>query len=160
MCVLFFHTHHVGVLGYRWMLGAFKDLKPHNWCLTADYLQYMRQEEQNWLPDADYYNRLISRLVDSIFVPSCLLRPANLCGPTVLADKSLSCIQDVGQHFVLSNNVFYLRTCSFFVVADRALWLVGLINIMAELTDDVIIKLNLCIKNVTGWSFFKISKLS
>jgi len=52
------------------MLGAFKDLKPHNWCLSDDYLQYMQQDEQNWLPDADYYIRLISRLVDSIFIAS------------------------------------------------------------------------------------------
>jgi len=49
-------------------LGAFKDLKQRNWCLTEDYLQYMQHEEQSWMPDADYYMRLISRLVDSIFV--------------------------------------------------------------------------------------------
>jgi len=48
-------------------VGAFKDLKQHNWCLTEDYLQYMQQEEHKWVPDADYYMRLISRLVDSIF---------------------------------------------------------------------------------------------
>jgi len=49
------------------MLGAFKDLKPHNWCLTEDFMQYTQQEDHKWVPDADYYIRLISRLVDSIF---------------------------------------------------------------------------------------------
>jgi len=53
------------------VLGAFKDLKPHNWCLTEDYLEYTQQEDTKWVPDADYYMRLISRLVDSIFA-ACL----------------------------------------------------------------------------------------
>jgi len=52
----------------RWLfLGAFKDLKPRNWCLTEDYLQYTQQDEPKWTPNADYYIHLISRLVDSIF---------------------------------------------------------------------------------------------
>jgi len=50
--------------------GAFRDLKPPSWCLTDDYLQYMQADEQKWIPDADYYIRLISRLVDSIFIAS------------------------------------------------------------------------------------------
>ena len=49
-----------------WFTGAFKDLKPHNWCLTEEYLQYTQQDDPKWLPDADYYMRLVSRLVDSI----------------------------------------------------------------------------------------------
>ena len=51
-------------------LGAFKDLKPRNWCLTEDYLQYTQQDEPKWTPNADYYIHLISRLVDSIFTGS------------------------------------------------------------------------------------------
>jgi len=46
----------------------------------------------------------------------------------MLANKSLSCVQKVGQHFLLANNVWCLRTCSFFVgqqAANGALWLVG-----------------------------------
>jgi len=46
--------------------GAFKDLKPPNWCLTEEYLQYTQQEDAKWVPDVDYYMRLVSRLVDSI----------------------------------------------------------------------------------------------
>jgi len=52
----------------------------------------------------------------------------NMCLPTVLANKSLSCVQKVGQHFMLANNVCHLRTCSFFVgqqAVNRAPWLVG-----------------------------------
>jgi len=49
-------------------LGAFTDLKPHDWCLTDDYLHYIEQDELKWVPDADYYVRLISRLVDSILI--------------------------------------------------------------------------------------------
>ena len=60
-------TYHIEQPGWLY-LGAFKDLKQRNWCLTEDYLQYMQHEEQSWMPDADYYMRLISRLVDSIFV--------------------------------------------------------------------------------------------
>ena len=40
---------------------------------------------------------------------------ANMCLPTMLANKSLSCVQKVDQHFMLANNVCRLRTCSFFV---------------------------------------------
>jgi len=53
---------------------------------------------------------------------------ANTCLPTMLANKSLSCVQKVGQHFMLANNVCCLRTCSFFVgqqAANRVPWLVG-----------------------------------
>jgi len=52
----------------------------------------------------------------------------NISLPTVLANKSLLCVQKVSQHFMLANNVCRLRTCSFFVgqqVANHALWLVG-----------------------------------
>jgi len=53
---------------------------------------------------------------------------ANMCLPTVLANKCLSCVQKVGQHSMLANNVGRLQTCWFFVgqqTANRALWLVG-----------------------------------
>ena len=62
---------------------------------------------------------------------------ANMCLSTMLANKSLSCVQKVGQHFLLTNNVCRLRTCSFFVgqqAANGALWLVGCstVNIMTQ----------------------------
>jgi len=59
-------------------IGAFKELKPQNWCLTEDYLQYTQQEDTKWVPDADYYMRLISRLVDSIHFGSQLFADTSL----------------------------------------------------------------------------------
>jgi len=40
---------------------------------------------------------------------------ANMSLPAVLANKTLSCIQKVGQHLMLANDVGRLRTYSFFV---------------------------------------------
>ena len=37
------------------------------------------------------------------------------CCPTVLANKSPSCVQNVGQHFMLFSSVDCLRTCLYFV---------------------------------------------
>lgn len=52
------------------IIGSLKDLKPEKWCLTDDYLLYLQQtqapEESSWVPDQDYYIRLIGRLVDTI----------------------------------------------------------------------------------------------
>ena len=51
--------------------------------------------------------------------------------PTNVDQHRLLCVQKVGQHFMLANNVGHLRTCSFFVgqqVANRALWLAAINN--------------------------------
>ncbi|KAK3781044.1 hypothetical protein RRG08_046348 [Elysia crispata] len=50
------------------IIGAFNDIRPENWCLSEDYLQYLKrpQEESAWVPDQDYYIRLISRLRKTI----------------------------------------------------------------------------------------------
>jgi len=63
---------------------------------------------------------------------------ANMCLPTVLANKSLSCVQKVGQHLRLANNV--CRTCSFFLLANkrqtvRCDWLAVVTIMVAEWTD-------------------------
>ena len=55
-------------------------------------------------------------------------RPTNVGQHVFAIAKSLSCVQKVGQHFMLANNVCHLRTCSLFVgqqAANRALRLVG-----------------------------------
>ncbi|XP_046366598.1 mediator of RNA polymerase II transcription subunit 23-like isoform X3 [Haliotis rufescens] len=48
--------------------GAFKEIRPPNWCLSEDYnrLLQMPHDDLSWIPDQDYYVRLIARLVDTI----------------------------------------------------------------------------------------------
>jgi len=48
--------------------GSLKEIKPANWCLTESYLEYLEKpaEESEWVPDQEYYFKIISRLVDSI----------------------------------------------------------------------------------------------
>lgn len=49
------------------IIGAFKD-KPSNWALSDAYLAYIKRsaEEWMWVPDLDYYIKVIGRLVDTI----------------------------------------------------------------------------------------------
>ena len=48
--------------------GAFKDIRPHNWCLSEKYKTYLHQspDDLTWIPDHDYYIHMVSRLVNSI----------------------------------------------------------------------------------------------
>ena len=52
--------------------GAFKDIRPPNWCLSDEYKTYLQQPatdvEQQWKPEHDYYILMVSRLVSSILV--------------------------------------------------------------------------------------------
>ncbi|KAH9498459.1 Mediator of RNA polymerase II transcription subunit 23 [Bulinus truncatus] len=50
------------------IIGAFNDIRPENWCLSDDYLMYLKksQEESGWTPDHEYYIKLISRLRSTI----------------------------------------------------------------------------------------------
>ncbi|CAG5128947.1 unnamed protein product, partial [Candidula unifasciata] len=50
------------------IIGAFNDIRPENWCLSDDYLQYLRrpQEESVWAPEPEYYIKLIARLRNTI----------------------------------------------------------------------------------------------
>ena len=70
---------------------------------------------------------------------------ANMCLPTMLANKSLSCVQQVGQHFMLANNVCRLRTCSFLLANKRETvrcdWLAIVNMATSEWTDDAVAEL-------------------
>ena len=54
--------------------GALKDNRPHNWCLTEEYLSYLEQpvDAPLWSPDQSYYVSTIKRLVDSILLCSVI----------------------------------------------------------------------------------------
>ncbi|PRD22899.1 UNVERIFIED_CONTAM: Mediator of RNA polymerase II transcription subunit 23 [Trichonephila clavipes] len=50
--------------------GSLKDVRPDGWALSEGYIAYTQDtsEELNWIPDHDYYVKLIGRLVDSILI--------------------------------------------------------------------------------------------
>ncbi|KAK0059322.1 mediator of RNA polymerase II transcription subunit 23-like isoform X2 [Biomphalaria pfeifferi] len=50
------------------IIGAFNDIRPENWCLSDDYLSYLKksQDESGWTPDHEYYIKLINRLRSTI----------------------------------------------------------------------------------------------
>ena len=50
------------------IIRAHQDVHPRNWCLTEDYQQYLQlpADNTNWVPDQDYFIRLIGRLVETI----------------------------------------------------------------------------------------------
>lgn len=50
--------------------GAFKDIRPSNWCLSEKYQGYLSQpaDDSSWKPDHEYYVHMVSRLVNSILV--------------------------------------------------------------------------------------------
>lgn len=54
------------------ILGALKDIRPAGWSLSEAYIQYMSgtSDEVSWLPDLDYYIKLIRRIVESILLVS------------------------------------------------------------------------------------------
>lgn len=49
------------------IIGAFKD-KPSNWALSDAYLAYIKRpiEDWMWVPDLDYYIKVIGRLVETL----------------------------------------------------------------------------------------------
>ncbi|XP_041358001.1 mediator of RNA polymerase II transcription subunit 23-like [Gigantopelta aegis] len=53
------------------IIGAFKDIRPPNWCLSKEYGHYLQMPHDNidWVPNQEYYVHLIGRLVDSILIP-------------------------------------------------------------------------------------------
>ena len=56
------------------VIGSLKDIKPPNWCLSKDYLQYLQMPaEETWIPEQEYYIKLVGRVVDSILVLILLL---------------------------------------------------------------------------------------
>ncbi|KAK6167600.1 hypothetical protein SNE40_021588 [Patella caerulea] len=48
--------------------SAFSDIRPRNWCLTDAYLMYLERghDEIEWMPDSDYYLKIVGRLSDTI----------------------------------------------------------------------------------------------
>ncbi|KAK6627240.1 Mediator of RNA polymerase II transcription subunit 23 [Polyplax serrata] len=52
------------------ILGALKDIRPPGWSLSEAYIAYMTGpgDEVSWLPDLDYYIKLIRRIVESILL--------------------------------------------------------------------------------------------
>ena len=61
--------------------GSLKEIKPTNWCLSNDYLEYLdnsTDESSDWTPDQDYYFHLVQRLVDSILNIVCSFVHLNL----------------------------------------------------------------------------------
>ncbi len=47
------------------VVGALKDVRPPEWCLTAPFLDYLASKEE-WTPGAQYYIRLVSRLTHAL----------------------------------------------------------------------------------------------
>nr|KAG5705861.1 hypothetical protein BaRGS_030751 [Batillaria attramentaria] len=60
------------------IIGAFKDIRPPNWCLSEEYQRYLQQQpdDSSWKPDHDYFVDIVSRLVNSNVVGSALLEVA------------------------------------------------------------------------------------
>lgn len=54
------------------ILGALKDIRPAGWSLSDAYISYMSGagDEVSWLPDLDYYIKLVRRIVESILLSS------------------------------------------------------------------------------------------
>ncbi|KAK7100374.1 mediator of RNA polymerase II transcription subunit 23-like isoform X2 [Littorina saxatilis] len=50
------------------IIGAFKEIRPPNWCLSEEYKTYLQQpaDDLSWKPDHDYYINMVSRLVNTI----------------------------------------------------------------------------------------------
>ncbi|CAL1290327.1 unnamed protein product [Larinioides sclopetarius] len=50
------------------IIGSLKDIRPEGWALSDGYLSYINDtsDELNWIPDHDYYVKLIGRLVDTL----------------------------------------------------------------------------------------------
>ena len=50
--------------------GSLKDIKPPNWCLTEDCNKYLARpnDDTDWVPEQEYYIKLIGRLVDNILL--------------------------------------------------------------------------------------------
>lgn len=55
--------------------GSLKDIRPANWCLSEDYQSYLQRpaDDTNWVPEQEYYMKMVGRLVDSILVVGLLM---------------------------------------------------------------------------------------
>jgi len=52
------------------VLGSLRDIRAPGWSLSEPYQTYMQRqtEETNWVPELDYYVRLVRRIVESILL--------------------------------------------------------------------------------------------
>lgn len=50
------------------VLGSLRDIRAPGWSLSEPYQTYMQRQtdETNWIPELDYYVRLVRRIVESI----------------------------------------------------------------------------------------------
>jgi len=50
------------------IMGSLKDVRPAGWALSEAYLTYSTRaaDDLNWIPELDYYVKLVSRLVDTM----------------------------------------------------------------------------------------------
>lgn len=54
------------------ILGSLKEVKAPGWALSDAYQKYMKMppDDTNWVPELDYYIRLVQRLVESMLIIS------------------------------------------------------------------------------------------
>lgn len=52
------------------VLGSLREIRPPNWALSEAYQIYMSRpnDDSFWVPDMDYYLRLVKRVVESILL--------------------------------------------------------------------------------------------
>lgn len=48
------------------VLGSLKDIRPAGWSLSEAYQNYMTTDDSSWVPELDYYIRLVRRIVDTM----------------------------------------------------------------------------------------------
>lgn len=50
------------------IIGSLKEIRPRGWCLSDGYLNYMQRpaDDIDWIPDLDYYIKIIERVVETI----------------------------------------------------------------------------------------------
>lgn len=69
--------------------NAHQEIRPSTWFLTEDYQRFSHEESLEWVPDLDYYVRIIGRLVDTIDgkspFPNCDWRFNEFPGPAAHA---------------------------------------------------------------------------
>ncbi|KAL3868089.1 hypothetical protein ACJMK2_040926 [Sinanodonta woodiana] len=50
------------------VIGALSDIRPSNWCLSEEYQRYLQMpaDALTWVPEQDYYIKMVGRLVDTV----------------------------------------------------------------------------------------------
>lgn len=50
------------------VLSSLCDIRPSGWALSEPYMAYMIRPDKTWVPELDYYVRLVRRIVESILL--------------------------------------------------------------------------------------------